>query len=266
MDDARNNAALAAAISAIGEPSFPDRLLALLRGLAGTDLCSAFAVGHDGSLRYLFAAGHHADIPDFAESASLAYASGYWQRDRTMRRALTGLGGGVHLIRQAWNGITDPDYRRACYERGGIVERLTLYAGGEPAIFASAYRSRASGHSSPAEVEALEKAAGIIMALVARHVAASHDTGQPAAHDIAHRLLASQHRLSQREASVAAALSLGRTQREIAEATGVALSSIVTYRRRAYRKLGVSDRHEIAGLLRRAGNRVETERNEGESI
>jgi len=266
MDDARTNEALAAAIAATGDPTFPDRLLAFLRGLAGTDLCSAFAVGHDGALRYLFAAGRHPDIPDFAETASLAYASGYWQRDRTTRRALAGLGGGVHLIRQAWNGITDPDYRRACYERGGIVERLTLYAGGEPAIVASAYRSRASGHSSPAEIEALEKAAGIVMALVARHVAASRDTGQPAVHDVSHRLLACQHTLSAREASVAAALSLGRTQKEIAQATGVALSSVVTYRRRAYRKLGVSDRHEVADLLRRAGNRFETESNEGKSV
>jgi len=266
MRDPRSNAALAGAIAAIGEAAFPDRLLALLNSLAATDLCSAFAVGNDGSLRYLFAAGRHPDIPDFAESASLAYASGYWQRDRTTRRALAALDGGVHLVRQAWNGIADPDYRRACYERGGIVERLTLYAGGEPAIFASAYRSRASGHSSPAEIEALEKAAGIIMALVARHVAAPRDTGQPGIHDISHRLLACQHRLSQREASVAAALSLGRTQKQIAEATGVALSSIVTYRRRAYRKLGVSDRHEVADLLRRAGNRFETERNEGKSI
>src|SRR5690606_15243821 len=192
-----------------------------------------------GSLRSFFAARPHPAIPDSAESASLAKARSYWQRDRTTRRALAGLGGGVHLIRQAWNGIADPDYRRACYERGGIVERLTLYAGGGQPIFASAYRSRASGHSSPAEIEALEKAAGIVMALVARHVAAARDAGQPALHDISHRLLACQHRLSAREASVAAALSLGRTQKEIAEAAGVALSSVVTYRRRAYRKLGV---------------------------
>src|SRR5690606_41512561 len=122
-----------------------------------------------GSLRSFFAARPHPAIPDSAESASLAKARSYWQRDRTTPRALAGLGGGVHLVRQAWNGITDPDYRRACYERGGIVERLTLYGVGKPCIFASAYRTRDSGHSNADQLEALEQSAPVIIALIEQH-------------------------------------------------------------------------------------------------
>jgi len=54
--------------------------------------------------------------------------------------------------------------------------------------------------------------------------------------------------LSRREAEVLAGLLLGRTQSEISETTGVALSSIITYRRRAYRKLGVADQRELERL------------------
>ncbi len=246
------NDALAAAVAALGAVEFPERFLAVLRALAGTDLCSAFELVGDGAPRYLFSAGRHPDIPDFAESASLAYARNYWQRDRATQRALAQAAGSVQIVRQAWNGITDPDYRRTCYERGGIVERLTLYAGGARPLFASAYRTRASGHSGAAEVEALEEAAPLVMALLAKHLETAQRPaeGQPAPlHEIARRLLDCGHALSEREAAVAASLFLGRTQRDISAATGIALSSVITYRRRAYRKLSVSDRRGLADFL-----------------
>lgn len=245
--------ALAEAVAAIATERFPDGFLGVLRAVAGTDLCSAFAIGADGAPRYLFSAGRHPEIPDFAESASLAYARNHWQRDRATQRALTQAAGPVQIVRQAWNGITDPDYRRACYERGGIVERLTLYAGGRRPVFASAYRTRASGHSSPAEVEALGALAGLLIAMVNRHLdlagRASEARPEPLP-DLVRRLLDGGHALSEREAAVAAALHLGRTQREISDASGIALSSVITYRRRAYRKLGITDRHGLADILR----------------
>lgn len=246
------NNALADAVAAIGTEALPDRFLAALRAIGGTDLCSAFEVGSDGAPRYLFSAGGHPDIPDFAESASLAYAREYWQRDRATQRALIQPASAVQLVRQAWNGITDPDYRKTCYERGGIVERLTLYADGARPLFASAYRTRASGHSSPAELEALEGAAPIVMAILGRHVEMTNRQAEarPAMpHELARRFLDCGRALSVREATVAAALLLGKTQREISAATGIALSSVITYRRRAYRKLCVSDRRGLADFL-----------------
>lgn len=251
MDDRVSNG-LAAAVTAIGTAAFPEKLLAALQIVAGTDLCSAFEQLEDGSLRYLFAAGMHPDIPGFAESASLAYARLYWQRDRTTQRALALADGRVHVVRQAWNGISDPDYRRACYERGGIVERLTLYSGTRPGVFASAYRMRDSGHSAPDQVEALEGMAGLLLAIVASHAASVDRAGRdvPAPlQAMSHRLLACGRELSPREAAVAAGMLLGRTQGEIAEAAGLAVSSVITYRRRAYRKLGVADRRGLVAFL-----------------
>lgn len=244
--------AMAEAIGAIGTGDFPQYLLSFLNAVAGTDLCSAFERTPDGSLHYLFAAGEHPSIANFAETASIAYARRYWQRDRTTQRALARADGGVHLVRQAWNGIADPDYRRDCYERAGIVERLTLYSTRAHTVFASAYRTRESGHSSPAQVAALERLAPAICALVERHTALTRATSRedgPPLHELSRRLLESGRDLSAREAGVAAGLLLGRSQREIAEATGVAVSSVITYRRRAYRKLGVDNRRALGALV-----------------
>ncbi|MEI9928104.1 MAG: LuxR C-terminal-related transcriptional regulator [Sphingomonas sp.] len=43
----------------------------------------------------------------------------------------------------------------------------------------------------------------------------------------------------------------GLGQAEIGAEAGLALSSVITYRRRAYRKLGVADRRQLRGLLER---------------
>lgn len=254
--DARMISAIAAAVSAVDEDDFPDRLLGALRALAGTDLCSAFQVEDDGSLRYLFAGGNHPAIPGFAEIASLDYARRYWHRDRITRQMLSagGTPRSLHVVRQAWNGITDPEYRRACYERAQIVERLTLYQAEEPRIFASAYRTRESGPSSAADLARLESYAPILIAAVAKHArfrfGAAASALHPPVQEVIGHLLNAGCALSLREAEISAGMLLGKTQKEISSESGVAMSSVVTYRQRAYRKLGVANRRGLAAFYR----------------
>lgn len=57
--------------------------------------------------------------------------------------------------------------------------------------------------------------------------------------------------LSPREAEVAAGLAAGESQPDIAERCGLALSSVITYRRRAYQKLAVTDRLQLRALCER---------------
>lgn len=252
--EANDMAALAALMEEVGEPGFPETFLTVLRRIAGTDFCSAFQAEEDGSLTYLFACGYHSQIPGFAERASLDYARRYWQRDRVTRQMLASgaVNGKVQVIRQAWNGIRDPEYRRDCYERAHVLERLTIYHSEETRIFASLYRTRDSGPFPLVAVERLEAVAPLLMAMVVKHVRlqARPQTAplHPPQQEIAGRLLQAGYALSGREAEVSAGLLLGRTHREISEKVGLALSSIVTYRQRAYRKLGVSDRRGLEAL------------------
>jgi len=57
--------------------------------------------------------------------------------------------------------------------------------------------------------------------------------------------------LSEREAEVATGLAMGQSQSDIAKASGLALNSVITYRRRAYQKLKVADRLELRALCDR---------------
>ncbi|SMC87349.1 helix-turn-helix transcriptional regulator [Rhizobium sp. RU36D] len=254
MPDVDAVAAMAVLTDALGEPDFPDRYFLTMRLLAKADLCSAFKVEEDGTLSYLFARGDHAGIPGFAERASLDYARRYWQRDLATRQLLqaTHPPGRVQVLRQAWNGIRDPEYRRDCYERADVLERLTLYHQGDPRIVAGLYRVRESGPFPLPAVERIEALAPLIMAILAKHLrlvnARQPVPLHPPLRQIADRLLQSGYALSAREAEVSAGLLLGRTHREISERIGLAPSSIVTYRQRAYRKLGVRDQRGLEAI------------------
>ena len=61
--------------------------------------------------------------------------------------------------------------------------------------------------------------------------------------------------LSDRERDIVKALSAGRTQAEIAVSLGVAPSTVSTYRRRAFEKLGIASLEEIRSVERDAGER-----------
>ncbi len=54
--------------------------------------------------------------------------------------------------------------------------------------------------------------------------------------------------MSEREAQVAAGLAMGHSQSDIAKSSGLALNSVITYRRRAYQKLKVADRLELRAM------------------
>lgn len=262
MDRRDDMAMLAGLVAAVGTPDFPARFLANLGVLCGARLFSAFAGTGPGAPRALFAEGDCHAVPDFARAASQAYSGRFWRTDQAVRRAVPGRArGGVMVVRTRARDITDPDYRRTCYERGGIAERLSILSAAPRALVASGYRATADGGFQPADIERLEAVAPILMAALSRHVdlSANRPCGDTP-EMVSRALLAAGAGLSLREAEVAAGMILGRTQAEIGEATGLTLSSIITYRRRAYSKLGVMDKQELAaayGRLRVLPHRVD---------
>jgi DNA-binding CsgD family transcriptional regulator len=249
MEPAANLApALAEIITELGGPLFPDRFLGALHALTGADLCSAFRIESDGSLRVLFAEGAHPTIPSFAQVASLNYAEHYWKQDGLSRRLKSART--VRVVRQASSAIADPEYRAACYERAGIAERLTLYQGGPGGIFASGYRTHRSGPFDAAGIAQLETYAPILLSAADRHDRLVRQGGirGPSRSDVVRRLLSQPYGLSAREAEIAAGLVLGRTQPQIAQEMALSLGTVITYRRRAYGKIGVASRSELADL------------------
>ncbi|MHB2263776.1 helix-turn-helix transcriptional regulator [Aliihoeflea sp. PC F10.4] len=262
MNDAGYVEAIASLVSQTGNDGFSSSFNRLLNTVAAVDLCSAFAVQPDGSLRYLFACGDYEMSPGFAEEASWAYLLRFWRRDRISRQVFAekSEGGSIRVLRQSPASISDAEYRRDCYERAEVVERLSFYHAAEPRLFASAYRARPRGGFDALERERLEQLAPILIATLAKHVTIMDDSFASARlspAQIAACLQSCDPILSRREVEVASAMIAGWTQHDICARSGISFASVVTYRKRAYQKLGVTNRRELQRLYdaRLAGTR-----------
>lgn len=101
--------------------------------------------------------------------------------------------------------------------------------------------------------ERMEHAGPILAAAIRRHIELlEHATRTVVSPSIETVLKwARECGLSEREAEVAAGLATGQSQSDIARRFGLSLNSVITYRRRAYQKLGVADRRELQALCAR---------------
>lgn len=243
--------ALADLVAAIGSGAFPARFLAAMRVLAGVELCSVFRRDREG-VRLIFAEGERSPLPDFPLKASRDYARGYWRSDAQLTRLARSRGRVPVIVRRRAAEIADPDYRAACYDRAGVIERLSILWPGQPGFIANGYRTVASAPFSTSDVTRLERYAGLLIATLKQHLRADASAGHLLNEGaLVETLLALECGLSTREAEVAAAMILGETQERIAQARQLSLATIITYRRRAYGKLGVGSRHELVALHRR---------------
>lgn len=239
---------LADLIARLGESDFADRLMLALNALCGADMCSGFAITA-GRPRALFAASIDPRRSAFARIATLRYVQKYWKRDTATAYTLGRAHRSVKTIRRPSSVIRDIDYRHECYAEGEVIERLSICRAGPVPTVVNAYRDRASGPFSPAEIERFEAAAPVLMASLEKHqqlVAAAHAISPNHINAQAkQRAIMDDAGLSEREAQVLAAILSGMDQNAIAQAIGIKTSTVVTYRRRAYAKLGVRTRTEL---------------------
>ncbi|MES2043389.1 MAG: LuxR C-terminal-related transcriptional regulator [Pseudomonadota bacterium] len=243
--------ALADLVGAIGSPTFPTRFLAAMRSLVGVELCSVFRRNAAQPVQLLFAESGVA-MADFPIHASLEYARRYWRSDHQITRLSRAAGKGPVVVRKRAADIADPAYRAACYDRAGVAERLSIVSVGPPTLVANGYRLADSNPFSPADIERLELHAGLLIAAVERHdrvAALSGPMFDEAA--LVQSLIALRCGLSTREAEISAAMILGETQDEIARRRYLSRGTVVTYRRRAYGKLGIANRRDLLRLHRR---------------
>jgi DNA-binding CsgD family transcriptional regulator len=97
----------------------------------------------------------------------------------------------------------------------------------------------------------MEDAAPVLMAALRRHneLMVERAVQSPSRNNLL--LRAREWGLSAREAEIAVGLATGQSQSEIAKNTGLALNSVITYRRRAYQKLKVADRRALRAMCER---------------
>ena len=110
------------------------------------------------------------------------------------------------------------------------------------------YRDRRRGNFHASEIALIEAFAPLIAHAAKHHYALSGQIQSGIPQLMLARVRGICPDLSKRELDVLCGVLEGRTAQEIGELMGVKASSVVTYQKRAYRRLGISSQRQLFAL------------------
>lgn len=219
-------------------------------------MCSAFLLD-EGEVSVLLAESADKKGSAFARIASLRYAQHYWSRDTAMLSNLGRAHSHILTARRADISIRDIDYRLECYGEGEVSERISICKSGSPGFVINAYRLKVNGPFPPDDFDIVSQISPALLAAVEKHqmIIRDHRSSFPSPTQlaIALRKLGTK-KLSFREAQILALLATGYSEPKAAEQLSLGLTSITTYRKRAYAKLGLHNQQELRAAAYEALN------------
>jgi DNA-binding CsgD family transcriptional regulator len=151
--------------------------------------------------------------------------------------------------------IEDPQYRH-CFEVTRVQERISFFSWIGPDLYQlSAFRVRGSRTSrfSSAEMNCFATLAELLLATAQKHAIILDQSRRFSRNfdvkGIERQLKQSSFGLSMRECEVCARAAAGKTIEGTSVDLDIRPTSVITYRQRAYQKLGISRTNELVGLL-----------------
>ena len=232
------------AVLAIGRPDFPNVLIDTLRRHADVGHCMVFALDRAGAASCLLDAGN---IP-IGGDLGAAYAGQFHESDPNREALFEGEGGGPIMLPAFAPRMYGARYRKIFFHDSGIVDKCaTAIWAGDTCFYVNFYRIAAQGRFTAALRERLQAIAPAVGASVARHFQQKATPEQSLATLFATRApLAS---LTPREQEVCRRILAGFSSEAISQALGISLHSTLTYRKRAYERLGISSQSELFAIV-----------------
>lgn len=222
----------AALVDAMGTPAFGALMLDAAQRVAGVDEIFAYHV-RDGerpvALSSISERGDH-------DRRARHYAERFYHHDPVVHaRRQTAAGRGfVACVRAA--DISLRDYRAICFEQPRFADKLCFgWRGAGRAIVLSFYRRQDSEGTA-----ALAALANVGLTALARQNIAAPDPEARLVERLEARIARAFPVLTHRERQVAARTVAGWTAERTADALDIRPSSVLTYRQRAYQRLGFS--------------------------
>jgi DNA-binding CsgD family transcriptional regulator len=235
-----------ALMDAIAAADFAAQLLEAVRKHLPASHCTVFALRSNARVEAISTAS---GVGEVATLTAVDYLRlGFDRQDTNMlwlARRKPAVRRQFWLSHQLAEDVADEAYRRVCYGDTGIRERLSLLS-----VFPDGYRVAVSfyrNHSYPDYVQAdfdwASGQAAVIATALMRHVQLT-GAGQLAEGVHAHRMAS----LPARERQLLAHILAGMTTRLAAQEMGISLTTALTYRYRAFQRLGIRSYRELIGL------------------
>jgi DNA-binding CsgD family transcriptional regulator len=245
---------IAPAVLAIGRRSFPQVLIEVLRRTADVGHCMVFTFDGERSTRCLLDIGN---IPTGAD-LGVAYAGHFHRADPNRETIFRAREDSMPIVLPTFaRRMYDDRYRKIFFEDSEIVDKFATAIWVERSCFyVNFYRTTPQGRFARAQIERLTQLSPGIGAAVARHfqdqaVAHARDRDPFARLAEAFASHAPLTRLTEREKDVCLRILAGFSSEAISADLGIGLHSTLTYRKRAYDKLGISSQNELFAIALR---------------
>ncbi|MES5487878.1 helix-turn-helix transcriptional regulator [Bradyrhizobium sp. INPA03-11B] len=239
------------ALLAIGRDGFPQALIGALRRVAGVGHCMVFSFTGPRSAACLLDVGN---IPT-GRDLGIAYSEHFHQADPNRDAVFEGQAQAVPILLPTFaRRMYSDGYRKIFFDDSDIVDKFaSAIWTGDTCFYVNFYQITEQGRFSREQIARLAAVAPALTAAVARHF-----QREPAldADPIARlkTLFATTEplaRLTGREKEVCLRILSGLSSEAIAADLGIGLHSALTYRKRAYDKLGISSQNELFAIALR---------------
>jgi DNA-binding CsgD family transcriptional regulator len=259
-DGAALGEALGRMIRDVGEPGFQSAVLDHVQEWMPAASWSVYRTGRRCRPSLYLSASR--GIPDRTRDCWWAYLSGPYLQDRSFDRSQPGAEHAPRLCHVTAQEIPD-EHRARVYEPHGMMERVSIVDSEDDALFAvNFYRHAHQPAFTDAQIASFASVAVPVLALARKHIAlcGADTVVRPAsvpvltqeplssslpAGRLRERLLELNGELTTREVDVCVRLLQGMTHDGIAADLGLGLTTVKTYRNRAFDRLGIHFRNEL---------------------
>jgi hypothetical protein len=242
------------AMAHLGNSRFDQALLDSVHPVLPAASWSVYRTGPLCEPAIFMSASH--GVPDTTRDCWRAYLSGPYRSDRTLLNRAHAAGPAHNNTSSQISHITaqevPPEHRAKVYEAHGVAERVSIVQPqGEGALFAiNFYRHQHQRPFDDVQISAVEHLAPALLAMAHKHL----DFWMPDAKSaqftrLLAKLEAINPRLTPRERQVCAGMLQGLTFDGIACQLGLSVTSVKTYRNRAFARLGIHFRNELFALM-----------------
>ncbi|WP_407194692.1 helix-turn-helix transcriptional regulator [Bradyrhizobium sp. STM 3566] len=239
-----------AAVLAIGRPAFSCALMDALSRIAGVDHCMVFAFHGERSVRPQLDIGS----VSIAGELGAAYADHFHLADPNRDVIFGKAASAFPILLPAFSRrMYNANYAKMFFEDAGIVDKVAAAIWVDYSCFyVNLYRTRKRGPFIQDQVGRLSRITPTVAAAVARHFQGESLLDE----DPFQRLEALFSRpplirLTPREKEVCVRILSGLGSETISADLGIGLQTVLTYRKRAYGKLGISSQNELFAIVLR---------------